>query len=232
MNIVPVIDLMDGQVVHAKYGDRKHYQPILSTLCGSSAPEDILNGLMRLYPFKQVYIADINAIQGKGEHHHTIKSIREQHPHIEIWLDAGINQATIAENWLAMGVLPVIGSESIASISDYDAIQHRLANHYVLSLDWLDNRFLGPTELVEDAEYWPEYIIAMTLNKVGSGSGPDVERLQKLQAKHSKVYAAGGVRDAVDLKALADMGVAGALIASALHNGILTGGEIDQVMRI
>lgn len=232
MNIVPVIDLMDGQVVHAKHGDRKNYQPICSTLCDSSAPDEIVNSLMRLYPFKQLYIADINAIQGRAQHLDTIKHIRKQHPQIEIWLDAGISQATIAENWLAMGVLPVIGSESMVNISDYHAIHHKLENRHVLSLDWLDNRFLGPTELVEDTEDWPEYIISMTLNRVGSGSGPDIPRLQQLQAEHQNVYAAGGIRDAEDLKTLADMGVAGVLVASALHNGVLTEMEIDQVMRI
>ncbi|MDZ4097997.1 MAG: HisA/HisF-related TIM barrel protein, partial [Methylophilaceae bacterium] len=126
----------------------------------------------------------------------------------------------------------VIGSESIANIVDYHAIFHRLASHHVLSLDWRDKEFLGPVELLEETEYWPEYIIAMTLNKVGSSSGPDIERLQQLQAKHSKVYAAGGVRDAKDLEVLAENGVAGALVASALHSGILTGTEIDQVMRM
>jgi len=232
VNIVPVIDLMDGQVVHAKHGDRLHYQPIRSALCSSSAPDDIVASLLRLYPFEQLYIADINAIQGKDNHNETIKNIRIQHPQIEIWLDAGINQPDIAENWLAMGVLPVIGSESIANIADYHAVLHQLANHLALSLDWRDKEFLGPVEMLNDTKYWPEYIIAMTLNKVGSSSGPDIERLQQLQAKHSKVYAAGGVRDAEDLKVLADMGVAGTLVASTLHSGILTAAKIDQVMRM
>lgn len=232
MNIVPVIDLMDGQVVHAKHGDRKNYQPIRSTLCNSSAPDKIVSSLMRLYPFKQLYIADINAIQGKGDHLDSINQIREQHPQIEIWLDAGISQATIAEKWLSMGVSPVLGSESIATISDYHAIDHKLANQHVLSLDWLDNRFLGPPELIEDTECWPEIIIAMTLNKVGSDSGPDILRLHQLQAKHQKAYAAGGIRHAEDLKTLASMGIAGALVASSLHSGILSNREIERIMHM
>lgn len=232
MNIVPVIDLMDGQVVHARHGDRQHYQPIRSALCSSSAPDDIIASLLRLYPFEQLYIADISAIQGKKNHIEVIKNIRTQYPHIEIWLDAGINQPDIAGNWLAMGVLPVIGSESIANIADYRAILHRLAQHHALSLDWRGKDFLGPVELLEATECWPEYLIAMTLHRVGSDLGPDVERLQQLQDKHSKVYAAGGVRNVEDLKVLADKGIAGALVASALHNGILTGTQIDQVMRI
>jgi phosphoribosylformimino-5-aminoimidazole carboxamide ribotide isomerase len=232
VNIVPVIDLIDGHVVHARHGDRLHYQPIRSALCSSSAPDDIIASLLRLYPFEQLYIADINAIQGKKNHIEAIKNIRMQYPHIEIWLDAGINQSDIAASYLAMGVLPVIGSESIANIADYHAIFHRLAHHHALSLDWRDKDFLGPAQLLEDTKCWPEYIIAMTLNRVGSGSGPDFERLQQLQDKHSKVYAAGGIRNVEDLKVLAVKGIAGALVASALHSGILTDTQIDQVMRM
>lgn len=225
MNIIPVIDLLDGQVVHAKHGNRKNYQPIRSVLCGSSAPDEIVNSLMRLYPFTHLYIADINAIQGTGHHLEAIQNIRQQHPQIEIWLDAGINQATIADNWSVLGVVPVIGSESIVNINDYHAICQP-DRDYLLSLDWLDNRLIGPAELFEDTEDWPEYIIAMTLNKVGSGSGPDIPRLKQLQAKHQNVYAAGGIRDIEDLKSLAELGIAGVLVATALHTGMLSNKEI------
>jgi len=36
MKIIPVIDLKDGVVVHAKQGHREHYQPINTDLCKSS----------------------------------------------------------------------------------------------------------------------------------------------------------------------------------------------------
>jgi phosphoribosylformimino-5-aminoimidazole carboxamide ribotide isomerase len=226
VNIVPVIDLMDGQVVHAKHGNRKNYQPIRSLLCNSSTPEDIVSTLLRLYPFRQLYIADINAIQGNGHHLSTIKHILAQYPQIEIWLDAGINQADMALDWLAAGVLPVIGSESLASLADYHVIQHKLADAHVLSLDWLDDKFLGPTTLVEDTQCWPQYVIAMTLNRVGSGAGPDIARLKQLQTKHRNIYCAGGVRNFDDLKTLANMEITGALVASALHDGSLSDKEI------
>ena len=59
----------------------------------------------------------------------------------------------------------------------------------------------------------------MTLARVGSGAGPDVERLASIQsiAAGREIYAAGGVRNAADLRALKERGVSGALIATALH---------------
>jgi phosphoribosylformimino-5-aminoimidazole carboxamide ribotide isomerase len=71
----------------------------------------------------------------------------------------------------------------------------------------------------------------MTLARVGSGSGPDMDRLRSINAKapDRRVYAAGGVRDAADLVALRRAGIAGALVASSLHNGKLTGAQIARL---
>ena len=80
MEIIPVIDLMHGQVVHARMGQRQHYQPIQSLLCSSSTPIDIVNALLELYPFERLYIADLNAIQGKGNHFQTIQALIDEFP--------------------------------------------------------------------------------------------------------------------------------------------------------
>jgi uncharacterized protein related to proFAR isomerase len=59
----------------------------------------------------------------------------------------------------------------------------------------------------------------MTLARVGSGAGPDLRRLATIQsiAGAREIYAAGGVRNADDLRALNEAGISGALIATALH---------------
>ena len=68
----------------------------------------------------------------------------------------------------------------------------------------------------------------MTLARVGSGAGPDLDRLRSIRdaAPGKKVYAAGGVRDAADLIALKRAGMAGALVASCLHDRRLSGSDI------
>ena len=71
-------------------------------------------------------------------------------------------------------------------------------------------------------------VLAMTLARVGSGAGPDLARLAEIEARAGgrEVYAAGGVRDARDLEALIAMGVAGALVATSLHDGRLTAADL------
>lgn len=125
----------------------------------------------------------------------------------------------------------VIGSESLESLADYERAQMRAGPDAPLSLDFRGETFVGPPDLYENAVFWPRRIIVMTLARVGSGEGPDRERLANVIARAGgrRVFAAGGVRSAEDLKALRDMGVAGALISTALHQRAITGKDLDAL---
>jgi uncharacterized protein related to proFAR isomerase len=67
-SIIPVLDLKHGKVVRARAGDRANYQPIVTPLSPTSEAADVLRGLMALAPFSTVYIADLDAITGEGNH--------------------------------------------------------------------------------------------------------------------------------------------------------------------
>jgi phosphoribosylformimino-5-aminoimidazole carboxamide ribotide isomerase len=51
----------------------------------------------------------------------------------------------------------------------------------------------------------------------------------KSRAIGRQIYAAGGVRDANDLASLARAGISGALVATSLHDGKLTGAQIARL---
>lgn len=228
MEIIPVIDLMHGQVVHARFGLRQHYQPIQSSLCGSSEPIDVVSALLELYPFDRLYIADLAAIQGKNDHLQTIQAIKDSFPQLDIWLDSGIDSVDKLKDLKRLSVSHVIGSENIKSIDAIIDLKKALGEALILSLDFNAQGFLGPAELLENAQYWPQQIIAMTLYKVGSEEGVDLKLLKSLlniRTAH-KIYAAGGVRNLNDLKQISEIGTSGALIASALHNQQLSSREI------
>jgi phosphoribosylformimino-5-aminoimidazole carboxamide ribotide isomerase len=71
----------------------------------------------------------------------------------------------------------------------------------------------------------------MTLARVGSGAGPDTGRIADIcaRAPGRSIYAAGGVRDTSDLAALQQLGVAGALVATSLHDGRLSGADLARI---
>lgn len=218
-SLIPVLDLKAGQTVHARAGDRARYLPIKTPLATSSAPEAVLAGLLALAPFRRIYIADLDAIEGTGSNRAAITALAAARPELEIWLDAGPSTAA------GERIVPVIGSESLADAAD---LAPRLAEREgpppVLSLDYRGERFIGPAALERKPELWPENVIVMTLARVGTSSGPDLERLAGIKALAGgrAVWAAGGVRGDEDLERLAAMALAGVLLATALHDGRLT----------
>jgi phosphoribosylformimino-5-aminoimidazole carboxamide ribotide isomerase len=228
-SIIPVLDLKVGEVVHARSGDRARYRPLRSPLVASSAPEDVVAGLLSLAPFRLFYIADLDAIQGTGDHRAIIAALMRRFAGIAFWVDGGFTDAASVASAVGDGVFPVLGSETAADLATVEAATAAVGKHgYALSLDYRAGGFLGPPELEASPEAWPITLIAMTLDRVGGGSGPDFERLAGIAARAGarQIYSAGGTRNRGDLERLRAMGVQGALIASALHDGRLSAHDL------
>jgi len=223
VRIIPVIDLLDGVVVHAKQGQRKYYQPIVSPLSASSNPLDIVKAFVEIYPFETLYIADLNAIQrldsDVGIHQSIIDDIQQAFPQLSIWLDAGVRHLEEAQQWQSMKVSLVLGTESIQSLTSYLAILNAMPGRTVLSLDFMPSGYQGLEIFLQSTEYWPQDVIVMTLNHVGAQQGVAIELLSLLsqRSQHHHLYAAGGVSNMEDIKLLERLGIHGALIATALH---------------
>lgn len=230
MEIIPVIDVRDGTVVRARMGRRDEYQPIRTNLSPTSDPVDVARGLFSIYPFPTLYVADLDAIEGRGDNGAALERLQAAFPDLTLWVDNGVARLAEAERWLAAkaGRL-VLGSESQADLM----LIRRLAGEprVVLSLDFRGAEFQGPRELLAEPACWPGKVIAMTLAKVGSGAGPDMDVLAAVRKAGATrmIYAAGGVRDAADLTTLGRAGIAGALVASCLHDGRLSGAEIAKL---
>ncbi len=232
MIIIPVIDLLDGQVVHALKGERASYAPIQSSLTNSSYPEAILNAYLDLYPFKTFYVADLNAIQKKGNNFAYINTLSLHFPDITFWLDAGIEDIIKQDSVYNHNFIqPVIGSENKPSVEILDRINYQHPD-WILSLDKFDDEFIGVDDLFNSTQYWPKQVIMMMLNKVGTSSGIDIQALNRKPELHQKhqLYFAGGLANKSDLIKLSDNGYAGALIATALHNRRLDNDSITEIM--
>ncbi|MGH8631451.1 MAG: HisA/HisF-related TIM barrel protein [Burkholderiales bacterium] len=232
MKIIPVIDLMHGQVVHAREGRREEYRSLRSKLCKGAGPEAVVGGLLGLHPFRVLYVADLDAIRREGDHLGSLRRLRRRFPDLELWVDSGISGEDALADWMREGVgRPVIGSESLAD-PDMLRLARERCRETVLSLDFAGEEFKGPGPLLTDPRrYWPGHVLAMNLWRVGSDAGPDVGLIAKLcaLAPDRAVYAAGGVRSRGDLQAVAAAGAAGALIASAFHDGRLGRADLARL---
>jgi phosphoribosylformimino-5-aminoimidazole carboxamide ribotide isomerase len=221
---------MHGQVVQAIQGQRQHYRAIQSQLTDSHALLDVISAILQVYAFDCLYIADLNAITGNREmpdHLPLIKQVMTHFPALQCWVDAGLNNTAALNPWLEAGIRPIIASETLADIETYQAMRD-MAAHSILSLDFFQDGFHGPTPLLAETSLWSQPTIVMSLPKVGANQGPDVEKISAFKTQHPEqaIYAAGGVRHGADIQALIQAGADGVLIASALHQKQLTASDL------
>ncbi|WP_085315725.1 HisA/HisF-related TIM barrel protein [Derxia lacustris] len=230
MELIPVVDLMAGAVVRGMRGDRARYRPIESALCAGSDPATMAGKLVSHCAATTLYVADLDAIMRASPQWSALESLLAALPQtVRLWLDAGFADADRAAAVIArlagadaalqQRVIPVFGTESLASLSA--AADCLALPGAVLSLDRRAGHALDPAGLHERPERWPERVIAMTLDQVGADAGPDLAGIARLRSLKQGLcpYGAGSIRHAADLDAARAAGAAGWLVASALHDG-------------
>jgi phosphoribosylformimino-5-aminoimidazole carboxamide ribotide isomerase len=233
LKILPVLDLMGGSVVRGVAGRRSEYRPIVSRLVQSSAPIAVAQAYRESFGLDELYLADLDAIGGAAPAWKIFENL--QAAGFRLWVDAGIRDAGRAFQLADAGIATVVvGLETVAGPTVVAAVQDRLADRVVLSLDLRDGRPLAnanswrsrdPQGIVAEAvALGVQRVLVLDLAHVGVGQGVGTGDLcATLKRRHPAVElaAGGGVRGLDDLRSLRDQGVAAALVASALHDGAL-----------
>ena len=236
MQVIPVLDLLDGQAVRAMRGERARYRPIESPLCATSEPLAVARALLGAVGTRTLYIADLGAILKRGDHARLLAELLNglgEAP-VEIWLDAGYvdfpSMRSLFDRIEAIRrgprrpgratLVPVFGTETLLNT---EALHEAQTAGFapVLSLDHRAGRLIAdPVATRPDTSWWPSRVIVMTLDHVGSYQGPDLDTFAAIraQAGHRELIGAGGIRHAADLSAAAESGAAAWLVASAIHD--------------
>ena len=237
MRVIPVIDLQRGVAVHAVRGDRERYRPLRSRIAAGSDPVRLTRAVRERFGLDELYVADLDAIAGGPGNPEVIAALARE---VRVMVDAGAAAATAVARLLELGVARVvIGTESLPGAEAFRRLRTELPDApLVLSLDLRGGRVLSPDPalagatageaLARLADAGAREAIVLDLARVGSGDGPYAMLLGELRSRFPDVelLAGGGVRHAGDLRALADAGVAGALVATALHGGAIGPDEL------
>jgi phosphoribosylformimino-5-aminoimidazole carboxamide ribotide isomerase len=230
MLVVPVLDLMGGQVVRAIGGRRYAYQPNVSRVACDARPTTVARGLIETFGFTTFYVADLDAIAG-AEPAWTV--YEELHGlGIDLWIDAGCKNLHSDRGSVVVGLESISRLDSLGELIDSVGL-----DRCIFSLDLKDGRPLTTeldalTIVREVLEVGLRRLIVLDLAKVGESSGVGTESLcREIRAMSSDVqlFAGGGVRSIDDLRSLSDAGCDGALVASALHDGRMTAEEVRSV---
>ncbi|MEA2053197.1 MAG: HisA/HisF-related TIM barrel protein [Euryarchaeota archaeon] len=234
--LIFVMDLLDGVVVHAKRGEREKYVPIhrFSSIVTSSDPARVLETIKP----KEVYIADLNRLMSTGNNRPILKDLKTRNRDLRIMLDYGVKgmedlkEAVDAE----MADKFVLGTETISIELLEEASKSDIINDICISLDLFNNEVLtsdtrmkiDPLRLIKELNKFPvRDVIVLQLNRVGTKSGIDFEFLARaVELSEHDILCGGGVRNGDDVHKMAAIGVKGALVATAVHDGCIPSFEL------
>jgi phosphoribosylformimino-5-aminoimidazole carboxamide ribotide isomerase len=238
MRILPVIDLMDGTVVHAVSGRRHEYRPIVTPLCVGSSPLALARAFREHFGLAELYLADLDAIAGRPPARRTFAELIDDG--FTLWVDGGVRTLHEARVPGEMGAGIVVGLETLAGPEALAEILAGYGERVMLSLDLREGEPLGRREgwkqpdahgiAAEAVGLGVQRVLALDLARVGVGAGLGTEELCAGLASahpHVEILAGGGVRDRADLLRLKACGVSAVLVASALHQGRLTRADIE-----
>jgi phosphoribosylformimino-5-aminoimidazole carboxamide ribotide isomerase len=237
MRVIPVIDLKSGAAVHAVRGERERYRPLGSKIVAGSDPVEVARVVREALGLDELYVADLDAIAGGRRHCHVVAALARE---ARVMVDAGVTEVAAVGRLLELGAARVvIGTESLTNQAALERLRAELPDApLVLSLDLRAGqvvspdpelaRLRAPEALARLGRSGVREVIVLDLARVGSGAGPDVALLRELAARFPELalLAGGGVRDVADLRALAEAGAAGALVATALHSGAIGPDEL------
>jgi phosphoribosylformimino-5-aminoimidazole carboxamide ribotide isomerase len=242
MRVIPVIDLKSGAAVHAVRGKRERYRPLRSKIVAGSDPVRIARAVREALRLDELYVADLDAIAGGPGNGEVVAALAQE---ALVMVDAGVTEAATVRHLLELGATRVvIGTETLADPAALERLRAELPDvPLVLSLDLREGRVLSPDAelarlgaaeaLGRLAGSGVREVIVLELARVGSEAGPDVALVRDLCARlpELELLSGGGVRDVADLRALAEAGAAGALVATALHGGAIGPEEVSALSR-
>ncbi len=239
LQILPVLDLLNGIVVRGVGGRRDEYRPVESVLTASANTLDVARAFRERLGLTTLYVADLDGILHQQPNERIFRQLVADG--FELWIDGGLRSLDDASRLRNAGAAKVIvGLETLTDarllatlISEFGA------ERIVFSLDlqagqpmlgearWPDATPLGIARVVIDIGI--TQMIVLDLASVGEQRGPstlDLCHSIRQLAPNIHLITGGGVRNVADLEPLQAARIDGVLLATALHNGAIGVGQV------
>ncbi len=229
MQLIPVLDILNGVVVRGVAGRRDQYCPIESCLTESVQGLDVARAIQSAFAWNEFYVADLDAILHGRPNVALYRDLIAKG--LSLSIDAGISTVPRVLELLAMGATRVIvGLESCptpAALREIVASVPR--GQIVFSLDLKGGVPLASSAWGNDPDAIAAeaircgvtQLIVLDLAGVGTGAGvPTIPLCRRLRATYGtaiEIVTGGGVRGTEDLELLRQSGIDGVLLASVLH---------------
>ncbi len=239
MKIVPVLDILNGEVVHGVRGERDKYRPIKSILTDSIDPLTLARAFQKKLGLNNLYIADLDSIMGKGNNFEIIKNIKQE-LNLNIMLDMGVR----VENDLKREIINIVDEIILATetLSSASVIRKALEffgpEKVIISIDMKNLKLISRMRIKSPEDGIRRFYklgvkkyILLDLKKIGTMSGPSKELMNlisKISNLNIKIITGGGIRKGEDIDKLESIGIDAVLIATALHQGDIGRKDLEK----
>jgi phosphoribosylformimino-5-aminoimidazole carboxamide ribotide isomerase len=183
--------------------------------------------------FRRLHIVDLDAVMGHGSNDRVIRDILAT-TQMGVQIGGGVRTEERIEWLLESGAQHVvIGTRAVEDPWWIEEVSARVPNELLVAADVRDRRVVTRGwahhsgsdifDAVRDLGALPlAGIIVTAVNRQGTLRGSDLPLMEDVvEATAFPVYAAGGISSLNELRALADRGVAGAIVGMALYTGAI-----------
>lgn len=239
MQVIPAIDLLDGQCVRLHQGDyervtRFHADPVAQAMAWQEQGA------------KRLHLVDLDGARSGLPVNDAVVGAIVAALSIPVQLGGGVRSAERAEALLAAGLDRVIlGTAAIEQPRLVSELAARHPGRIVVGIDardgrvatrgWLQESAVAAEELAASLEgSGVAALITTDIATDGTLAGPNLDFLRRMaQASSIPVIASGGIGDLSDLLSLlslAPLGVEGVIVGRALYDGRIDLAEALQAI--
>ena len=234
MQILPAIDIKEGQAVRLFKGDFNQKTVVNPDVLGQ-AKIFVQAGI------EFIHVVDLDgALDGRATNRDLIAKLK-QGSGLGVEVGGGIRTLEQIEDYLAVGIdRVIIGSMAVKNPdfvkaaldkfgSDKIVVGIDAKNGFVATEGWLETSNVDYISLAKAMEKMGVTLFVYTdVDRDGTLTGPNFEHYERLVAEltTAKVIASGGIAEKNDLVKLQEIGVAGTIVGKAYYNGNISLDEL------
>lgn len=225
MNIIPAIDIIDGQNVRLTQGDYGRKTAMKRT------PEEAIAFYSSFQQVARIHIVDLmGALKQDAQETTVIQKLKER-TDLPLQIGGGLRETETIENYDAIGIdYFILGTRAILDSDWLETVVKKFPGRIFVGVDarendiyvngWTENSGITIDDYLKKIEPLDiAGIIYTDINKDGMNQGPNFENTQRINGltRHT-VIASGGVRSKDDLDQLEAMGITQAIVGKASHS--------------
>lgn len=227
MQILPAIDIKEGQVVRLFKGDFNQKTVVNPDVIGQSK-------IFAQAGIDFIHVVDLDgAFDGRATNRDLIAKLKKESG-LGVEVGGGIRTLEQIEDYLAVGIdRVIIGSMAVKNPdfvkaalekfgSDKVVVGIDAKNGMVATEGWLETSNVDYISLAKAMEKIGVTLFVYTdIDRDGTLTGPNFEHYDRLvpELTTAKVIASGGIAEQSDLVKLQQIGVAGTIVGKAYYNG-------------